>query len=83
MVSPEQCCAWYSLITAEQRLKVPATHCHMPSGDNVFTLYVIVPVELVYIVLFVLMLLRCLSWAAQCHSNEGAGPLGPFQRPDK
>lgn len=22
MVSPEQCCAWYSLITAEQRLKV-------------------------------------------------------------
>ena len=22
LVSPEQCCAWYSMITAEQRLKV-------------------------------------------------------------
>ena len=26
LVSPEQCCAWYSMITAEQRLKVGSCH---------------------------------------------------------
>lgn len=38
MVSPEQCCAWYSMITAEQRLKVKSYDGNKPLRK--FTCYI-------------------------------------------